>query len=130
MREMRLRCLGWSIPAHAGEPWSAWGLWYSPRVYPRPRGGTGRIRCDRRPDRGLSPPTRGNPSIGSQRSEAGRSIPAHAGEPVLHSRAYAMFAVYPRPRGGTQKKTAARLGRRGLSPPTRGNRYLPKPKRR
>ena len=49
-----------SIPAHAGEPRSAWTQVRPGRVYPRPRGGTDLPEGLGADDRGLSPPTRGN----------------------------------------------------------------------
>ena len=72
-----------SIPAHAGEP----SLLCAPRtwcpVYPRPRGGT----IDRWPEKlepeGLSPPTRGNRVLAVGHRHCPRSIPAHAGEPLI-----------------------------------------------
>ena len=50
-----------------------------------------------------------------------RSIPAHAGEPNARAEYCQDAAVYPRPRGGTGASGRASSGRRGLSPPTRGN---------
>ena len=52
-----------SIPAHAGEPRRARGHTGRARVYPRPRGGTGHGDADADPIHGLSPPTRGNPTL-------------------------------------------------------------------
>ncbi len=50
-----------------------------------------------------------------------RSIPAHAGEPLVPREAAKASAVYPRPRGGTRPRHASPLVPCGLSPPTRGN---------
>ena len=113
-----------SIPAHAGEPGSA-RCWRCPmRVYPRPRGGTLRYNAILYSYKGLSPPTRGNPTKTSANRVTAGSIPAHAGEPphIKHRRAKA--SVYPRPRGGTAAAVRQLLRQDGLSPPTRGNRSL------
>ena len=111
-----------SIPAHAGEPFVAGDLRPRVSVYPRPRGGTatpaGRLR---RPP-GLSPPTRGNPRALYRAVNTHRSIPAHAGEPRRRLTPPARVTVYPRPRGGTPVFGRGGNDRRGLSPPTRGNR--------
>ena len=76
----RAKAVG-SIPAHAGEPicHSPGCIWES--VYPRPRGGTLGVYVYRHSDPGLSPPTRGNPSIARRPPFCSGSIPAHAGEP-------------------------------------------------
>ena len=50
-----------------------------------------------------------------------RSIPAHAGEPLLAPLGANRGGVYPRPRGGTYTTAPAAISARGLSPPTRGN---------
>ena len=50
-----------------------------------------------------------------------RSIPAHAGEPVVGLIVSDGIEVYPRPRGGTSRFGRATGGTTGLSPPTRGN---------
>ena len=54
-----------SIPAHAGEPIPPLTRRSRSAVYPRPRGGTGAAVARDALDAGLSPPTRGNPSIGT-----------------------------------------------------------------
>ena len=110
-----------SIPAHAGEPASSGSPIKSPRVYPRPRGGTPPRRPSPPACRGLSPPTRGNPRRFATGAPRGRSIPAHAGEPLYSQRPRAASLVYPRPRGGTGTRILAIWSGCGLSPPTRGN---------
>ena len=70
-----------SIPAHAGEPERRWGVARLLPVYPRPRGGTPVCGAFVYVPEGLSPPTRGNPTLGAAIRELARSIPAHAGEP-------------------------------------------------
>ena len=110
-----------SIPAHAGEPANQSASGPSARVYPRPRGGTG-AKLDRRPrQRGLSPPTRGNPGALSKVVPSARSIPAHAGEPRPERPLDFSHRVYPRPRGGTGGGVGRADAPDGLSPPTRGN---------
>ena len=71
---------------------------------------------------GLSPPTRGNRQQRATLPAPLRSIPAHAGEPAIACRMAYVYAVYPRPRGGTPRPPPRSPPMRGLSPPTRGNR--------
>ena len=71
-----------SIPAGAGEPWSAGRGNGRSRVYPRGCGGTSRSRTGRPGSSGLSPRVRGNQACrGFVRARRG-SIPAGAGEPL------------------------------------------------
>ena len=111
----------WSIPAHAGEPRRRVAGAASCPVYPRPRGGTTMRPIVSTSTTGLSPPTRGNrdePVLGGLRH---RSIPAHAGEPIVSTGTRGTTAVYPRPRGGTADIPGKDRPYEGLSPPTRGN---------
>ena len=110
-----------SIPAHAGEPACSDDGAGQGGVYPRPRGGTPPQAEGGANGAGLSPPTRGNPSVRSDCIGRGRSIPAHAGEPAGGDERIDREQVYPRPRGGTSPAawTCGDVG--GLSPPTRGN---------
>ena len=110
-----------SIPAHAGEPHQRRQNRDRIGVYPRPRGGTSRSARATSMDAGLSPPTRGNLVRIAQKRGKRRSIPAHAGEPDRRRRRPRGNTVYPRPRGGTRRRTNEGCRRRGLSPPTRGN---------
>ena len=74
---------------------------------------------------GLSPRVRGNrvaPIPGSVRT---RSIPAGAGEPLMHSMRRLLLRVYPRGCGGTAYASSTIESDQGLSPRVRGN-----PKRR
>ena len=72
-----------SIPAHAGEPAGMRISGVDCGVYPRPRGGTvAHVRATM-DDPGLSPPTRGNLLGIFISGHSMRSIPAHAGEPVI-----------------------------------------------
>ena len=117
------RILAGSIPAHAGEPPHTHIHGRQEGVYPRPRGGTAVQAYITARRRGLSPPTRGNPTQARAWLSRSGSIPAHAGEPAAGASGSGERAVYPRPRGGTRAPTGARRPSRGLSPPTRGNHY-------
>ena len=110
-----------SIPARAGEPYSAVSSIGKPRVYPRACGGTLNL-CDQgRPRSGLSPRVRGN-HIGWRSVIVGLgSIPARAGEPQPAPRPLHRHRVYPRACGGTKPGHAAMAHPRGLSPRVRGN---------
>ena len=112
-----------SIPAHAGEPTRRRSRDVVDRVYPRPRGGTRITRTPPRRTSGLSPPTRGNPLVIMKIALRHRSIPAHAGEPSESQANPNGGEVYPRPRGGTRSDIYPIGLGRGLSPPTRGNRF-------
>ena len=114
-----------SIPAHAGEPPTDARLSGRFGVYPRPRGGTPRLRRSWLSQSGLSPPTRGNLSGTEASKKRLRSIPAHAGEPPPRPHQPTPGAVYPRPRGGTHDDGGDLPEREGLSPPTRGNPAAP-----
>ena len=90
-----------SIPACAGEPrrhrppgWSAW-------VYPRVCGGTDLPIAPLQRYAGLSPRVRGNRSLSTGAENAGRSIPACAGEPRGMVSQDVRREVYPRVCGGT-----------------------------
>ena len=112
-----------SIPAHAGEPASTAPRIGKRRVYPRPRGGTVSEMAIPTTTEGLSPPTRGNHSGGRRDNREQGSIPAHAGEPVPVTDRWDEVSVYPRPRGGTGFSGENLSRKKGLSPPTRGNRH-------
>ena len=113
-----------SIPAHAGEPRVSLAPPCAPRVYPRPRGGTDAHGARHGDRRGLSPPTRGNRRLHSDKQGQRGSIPAHAGEPAQRGSVSTPTTVYPRPRGGTGRRGWRRFIPAGLSPPTRGNRKV------
>ena len=89
--------------------------------YPRVCGGT----ADRMPSacltRGLSPRVRGNHVSGKPVELVLGSIPACAGEPVLHAKPSAFERVYPRVCGGTSASAPTASVRPGLSPRVRGN---------
>ena len=110
-----------SIPAHAGEPLPERSASERRAVYPRPRGGTVFTMSATSRMMGLSPPTRGNLDQPSLSTANAGSIPAHAGEPSYNRPKRSRSRVYPRPRGGTARNSAAGMDKEGLSPPTRGN---------
>ena len=91
-----------SIPARAGEPRERRRDSSSHRVYPRACGGTPATPCRMRRRRGLSPRVRGNPYCIKELMEMGGSIPARAGEPLLHKGTDGDGGVYPRACGGTE----------------------------
>ena len=114
-----------TIPAHAGEPSDGRAAPSSKGDYPRARGGTYRMSGFDAIGPGLSPRTRGNPSLsGGQLLRLG-TIPAHAGEPGWSMRMSPARRDYPRARGGTQSINLATSYNSGLSPRTRGNRVEP-----
>ena len=90
-----------SIPARAGEPRGPLEAQSECRVYPRACGGTGLIQACTGSIRGLSPRVRGNPIRQSISKNAGRSIPARAGEPPAGGACTPAAGVYPRACGGT-----------------------------
>ncbi len=110
-----------SIPAHAGEPRCRRSPSPTAWVYPRARGGAGRVLARGAPVKGLSPRTRGSLEAGGELLELARSIPAHAGEPNPPYRPSVFVKVYPRARGGAWLRWRASCRAPGLSPRTRGS---------
>ena len=110
-----------SIPACAGEPWSAPSCRNTLAVYPRVCGGTqvgpGKVGMPK----GLSPRVRGNPLTSASYTKTGRSIPACAGEPPSREGPPHGGPVYPRVCGGTEKTGGCSATNDGLSPRVRGN---------
>ncbi len=98
-----------SIPACAGEPKRSAARSAPrpacsaapPQVYPRVCGGTFLTKLSAAGMLGLSPRVRGNQYQRRARDEAGRSIPACAGEPWVCQLCGEIFTVYPRVCGGT-----------------------------
>ena len=74
------------------------------------------------PTIGLSPRVRGNLGDVGNEYSVYRSIPACAGEPLLHLGGGRPVGVYPRVCGGTDKLQRQRNLVNGLSPRVRGNR--------
>ena len=102
--ECQLRLHRGSIPACAGEPAGAPGLWNGRQVYPRVCGGTVARQPDLERGQGLSPRVRGNPLRVSEPAAGPGSIPACAGEPPFGRAGGGMWPVYPRVCGGTAKR--------------------------
>ena len=75
------------IPAHAGEPPTNRTTDFLLGAYPRSRGGTQQPEAALPTWTGLSPLTRGNPSLWLVMAFPLGPIPAHAGEPSPRSRA-------------------------------------------
>ena len=90
-----------SIPAGAGEPTTRSRPTSRTWVYPRRCGGTGMSVRWERSANGLSPQVRGNPGARGRGDPGGGSIPAGAGEPVVHGPQPNQLRVYPRRCGGT-----------------------------
>ena len=112
------------IPAHAGEPSRVRGRLIGSGAYPRSRGGTSNAASPISNVRGLSPLTRGNLVIDGDTVKMRGPIPAHAGEPTDCMIACTRPGAYPRSRGGTFRRCSWQLVDSGLSPLTRGNRWL------
>ena len=110
-----------SIPACAGEPYTAAMAIAGDSVYPRVCGGTHTGRPAAPALLGLSPRVRGNPWHGCPTAPLARSIPACAGEPDMAQDLYRPPEVYPRVCGGTGCDLDGRGRKRGLSPRVRGN---------
>ena len=109
------------IPANAGEPVSSASRQIRIWAYPRERGGTGLSARKASRSAGLSPRTRGNPTMGRRSHGHLGPIPANAGEPQTFGEPFNSKGAYPRERGGTKGSRAAITARGGLSPRTRGN---------
>ena len=110
-----------SIPAPAGEPAGPPSGLGGCAVYPRACGGTVARGLRKYSSLGLSPRLRGNPIHHKPTARYNRSIPAPAGEPVLHGGRASGKTVYPRACGGTFVRPVTRAWERGLSPRLRGN---------
>ncbi len=110
------------IPAHAGQPATSCATCPPTWAYPRARGATGSRRPLELWGRGLSPRTRGNPSVGPSKGHHGGPIPAHAGQPSSSDAKSALLGAYPRARGAPPQLADISAASRGLSPRTRGNR--------
>ena len=110
-----------SIPACAGEPEMAEAWKVEAAVYPRVCGGTEDGERILILNTGLSPRVRGNPSRDLRHRRARGSIPACAGEPVLHGLTRGLPPVYPRVCGGTFQRALISTQKQGLSPRVRGN---------
>ena len=84
-------------------------------------GGTRAALLEPSDSEGLSPRLRGNLGQAKEWIEAGRSIPAPAGEPFSTGGHFGMDSVYPRACGGTPSSSGFGWRLSGLSPRLRGN---------
>ena len=96
-----------SIPACAGEAWDAGSAAGQRPVYPRVCGGSSALSAFRKSERGLSPRVRGKPRHRVSVGVLCWSIPACAGEAVLHRSPTPAAEVYPRVCGGSAVKLLA-----------------------
>ena len=112
---------GRSIPACAGEPWTANRPARSSAVYPRVCGGTVRFRLSQSHPEGLSPRVRGNQIPAGAGLNRGRSIPACAGEPApgVASNVAGLTGLSPRVRGNPDGE-AVRASHAGSIPACAG----------
>ena len=110
-----------SIPAGAGEPWTASPARRLAWVYPRGCGGATPLRTRVMRREGLSPRVRGSPARNGGRAAGPGSIPAGAGEPLPACRKPLLRGVYPRGCGGATMICWKRYRIKGLSPRVRGS---------
>ena len=110
-----------SIPAWAGQPFTAERINDTIRVYPRVGGATTPTNPLGGTVLGLSPRGRGNPGHVQHNQATGGSIPAWAGQPSLLMGICPILKVYPRVGGATCTKFVDSDGQHGLSPRGRGN---------
>ena len=122
-RTRSIPCAARSIPAYAGDPARHLVVHAARRVYPRLRGGSALVLTTLAARFGLSPPTRGIPDGGDNHILNRGSIPAYAGDPLVHTCPCQRGQVYPRLRGGSCKAHPSSKWIPGLSPPTRGIRW-------
>ena len=123
-RRGRREHAGGSIPAHAGKPEKKVRRLCGVGVYPRPRGEAYKSLDASFSIMGLSPPTRGSLMPVAKSSSHSGSIPAHAGKPPRQGCPAGPPTVYPRPRGEAHRRIRTITSGSGLSPPTRGSRFL------
>ena len=111
-----------SIPAWAGETFSAAPSGCGGRVYPRVGGGNHSRRCPSWRRGGLSPRGRGKQLEDGDERQLTGSIPAWAGETTPSTSTLVQEAVYPRVGGGNYTIGGFMATTTGLSPRGRGKR--------
>ena len=111
-----------SIPALAGKPWPRIRQVPASKVYPRARGEAIARNSVRWVDAGLSPRSRGSPSLRALDDTRTGSIPALAGKPGTRRLHACSGWVYPRARGEAEPSDVAGRDVGGLSPRSRGSR--------
>ena len=110
------------IPACAGQPAAGPAVQLFRRAYPRVCGATSIGTLIDELWLGLSPRVRGNHSRCRAAYDAGRPIPACAGQPAAPRMRRPPPGAYPRVCGATSIGFAMDDGVKGLSPRVRGNR--------
>ena len=113
-----------SIPACAGETWRRWGWCSGAWVHPRVCGGNGVSSSSTASATGPSPRVRGKRGLGYGVVAADRSIPACAGETVVHEHVRWRSAVHPRVCGGNASGRLPLSSVWGPSPRVRGKPVL------
>ena len=119
-----------SIPACAGEAWTATAAWRGGKVYPRVCGGSIVRAAAALAVNGLSPRVRGKPPFRPRPPSRPRSIPACAGEASWLEPREGRSSVYPRVCGGSCWMARRMAWSVGLSPRVRGKLRLPPARRR
>ncbi len=112
------------IPAYAGNTWKRVFDRKQVPVYPRIRGEHGDMLANSAPPTGLSPHTRGTPSLCGTGSRNVRFIPAYAGNTKTSVSPSSRLTVYPRIRGEHLPSRGGWPLCSGLSPHTRGTLLL------
>ena len=120
---------GRSIPAQAGEPCRPRSCPPSPRVYPRPGGGTVTLSGSSSNGAGLSPPRRGNPGLLAESGCCRGSIPAQAGGTFLPAAGLSMYWGLSPPRRGNRRRSRRVRRERGSIPAQAGEPCSPEPTR-
>ena len=110
-----------SIPAHTGKPFLLAATSILDGVYPRSHGEA--VEAEKIADRrgGLSPLTRGSPTLYRSLADSLGSIPAHTGKPLSASIMIRLIPVYPRSHGEAGQTSVSARFSPGLSPLTRGS---------
>ena len=115
---------GGPIPAYAGETAHTSRSAGIIGAYPRIRGGNATIKLSLGIAAGLSPHTRGKRPVINRTQPSGGPIPAYAGETVRIRPRLGWSRAYPRIRGGNDPAPWSAPAQRGLSPHTRGKRWV------
>ncbi len=113
-----------TIPAWAGEPSSCRRKSRTSWDHPRVGGGTGQGSRKINVISGPSPRGRGNRRLGSSFFLRQGTIPAWAGEPLLHRKLFSLAVDHPRVGGGTPFIPSKRHLDVGPSPRGRGNQLM------
>ena len=109
-----------NIPAHAGKTPRSGLMWCLAREHPRARGENRYVSCNRRPNGGTSPRTRGKRLRVFSRIPSQRNIPAHAGKTFGYQCSWLPWQEHPRARGENIEHACLGNVCQGTSPRTRG----------